>query len=224
MLVAPDCSISGDTLTGIVTARRRPWHPHPIADGKKQHVESILDITPDTARKKQREEQGGEAEDDEVPYTCGSEPKLDKKEDYGAEDRPLEAADAAAPHHEYHGGTPLNAEETARLKRGKSGQPKPAGKRATDSGSDKNNALGGRYSNSDRCGGLFVVPDGLNRRAEPASQHHKNHRQHDAHGSQGHPVGEVAPFCRVETRECNQRPAGISLNNWIEIDQEPDDF
>ena len=169
-----------------------------VADRQQAQADAVLDPAPEAARQEQREHQRRRAEADEIPDAGGAEPRLDREEDHGAEDRALERAEAADQRHEDHVGGPLQAEIGLRLEGDGGREPQRAGQRRAERGEHEDDPLGARDAHADRLGGLLVVADRLDRRAERAAQQRGRRSPSSAdHRGERAPIGERAPRRRA---------------------------
>jgi hypothetical protein len=87
--------------------------PQVVPDGEQPDVEPVVQRAPQPAPREQRDRDGHHAKDDQVPGVVGLQRLLQHHVDDGAEDRPLDGADAADDHRERHLGRPLHGEHAA---------------------------------------------------------------------------------------------------------------
>ena len=172
---SPRCaSVSYDRPDFVASGRRRASRRPSIFSqrptGSSRRPKPLVDPAPEALGQEQREQQRGGAEADQIPDAGRAEPGLDRKEQHGAEDRPLERAEAADQHHEDHIGGPLHAEIGLRLEGDGGGEPERAGQRDAEGGEDEDDPLGAHHPHADGGRGLLVVADRLDRGAERRAQ------------------------------------------------------
>ena len=145
--------------------------PEPVADREDPDVEPVGDQAPQPAPREDGNGHGDQAEDDQVPGPVRGQGLLEDEEQDGAEDRPLDRADAADDGHEDHLRRPLHAERRRGLHVQLADDDQRAGRAAADRGHHEHEAPGAGDPHADAARADLVVAHGGEYQAEPAAQH-----------------------------------------------------
>src|SRR6185437_5405266 len=182
------------------------WRPQVIPDREEPDVEAVDHRPPQPAPRENRDRDGHDAEDDQVPDVVVLQRLLQHHVDNRPKDRPLDGANAADDHLERHRGGPLHAEHAAATA-GPRVHPElldgehPAGRAAARGGSDEDTQP--RQADPD-AGGLrrpLVVADRGEHEADLRPQQQVDAADGQHRDDQRRPVGVGGEHRRVVADE-----------------------